>query len=624
MPLAAGHHLRRDADQVKRLLLALALACALPGVAGASLLVVNTSVDGERARDTEVFLRQLENLKINYRMVPASAVLSTKEQRDSLAVGKWNPYGSTWEAYDAVAFPGHRRGSTATADSFTMISRPHTVPFIYLSDRSNSNALTTSANACSTGVGNGTATNSARNLRAFDPRTWRMFQVSLGVYYVRTADEASWGMMRRVLGKVSVNQTVGEDSPAASMVEQPDTVYCWARMFASTDAGTPLNLSFVSAGVAPRVLQAAPSLFISSNESGQQGTTSIVLVGLSFADSLTGGAILNNRPVRQYALVTEGAGCWAASSFTGITPADSAFVKISYDTLAALGVPIGVAVDPCSTGVASKAYLKNWFTSPNFYMIPQNTDRTPADNASFDYPCDMTGYTRNRQAYDDGTCDAASDTSISCLLKYGAAQVQMAFPGKHVARVILGCAQGAYMPQAGAATDLVTRFGGPMGLDSLFSAFVSAGYNTLLFNSRADPWWNLSAFGTDRYLYRVRPPAADGVSPDTLPGTMRTLRVFAYSSNGSNLTSQNEGINGRGRTDGANDAKVQYQSSAGQSVLHEFAYDLTSGGSGSLTSGAVTRPGAFEMKWFVNAMKTAQAYSWPGHVIVRVVRADQL
>ena len=75
---------------MKRILLALALLCGLAPAASASLLVVRLNADGERNRDCEAYQRALENSNIQFTLVPLSAVASTIEQLDSLAVGKVN------------------------------------------------------------------------------------------------------------------------------------------------------------------------------------------------------------------------------------------------------------------------------------------------------------------------------------------------------------------------------------------------------------------------------------------------------------------------------------------------------------------------------------------------------
>lgn len=625
---------------MKRLLLALALSCGFVPAADASLLVIRLNADAERNRDCDAYQRALDNARVPYTLVPASACLSTIEQVDSLAVGKVNLYGSTWVAFDAIAVPGHRRGFSTALDSLaTLATRPHHKPILLLSDRSNSNAMTITATACSTGVGNGltTITNA---IHAYDPRSWRTFVMgtnaqSYTTYYVRQSnlDESSFGMFRPLLGACNsggagTTNVVAGDSMGVS----PTRVFAWARMF-KTSAGAPLILGRVRSNDANKDTAAA-TVFASYNQSGQQGIYSIALAATAFLDSLSRGRVLRGHDVRRAAIYCEGISNWSTIS-DGITPTDSAFVKGMFrDSLAALSVPIGVTVNPCSIGVASKAYLRPWLASTYFYLIPQTDTRLGNYGAaSRTNPTDMTGYKLNRQAFDAGdSCTAAGDTSIYCGLRAAANQVAYYYPGRTVVRAVVGTAGGQWLPIAGAATDLVTLQGGRMGADSLVSAFAKAGYRTILTNGRSDPWWSTSIFQGDGQRVMVRPVGQRNTAGlgtptmvgDTLAAYGQTVRNWNYQT-GNFPTMDWELWAQSGRSDGANDAKVQYLSRAGASVYRIYAYDLVNGAGGSaMNTAATVAPGYYETKWFVNACYSMNSYCWPGNRLVRLVRVDEL
>lgn len=625
---------------MKRLLLALALLCGLAPAASASLLVVRLNADAERNRDCEAYQRALENSNIQFTLVPLSAVASTIEQLDSLAVGKVNLYGSTWVRYDAIAVPGYRRGFSTAFDSlFTLMARPHHVPALLLSDRSNSNALTITDNACSTGVGNG-LTSITNAIHAYDPRNWRTFVMgtnaqSYSTYYVRrtAVDESSYGMWRPLIGAcgsggAGTTNVVAGDSMGVS----PTRVFAWARMF-RTSAGAPIITGRVRS-TDSAVDTAAATVFASYNQSGQQGIYSIAMQATAFLDSLARGAVLRSRPPRTVSVYAEGISNFATNS-QGITDTDSLFVRGMFrDSLSRLGIPIGVSVNPCSVGVASKAYLRSWLEPGAFYLIPQSIATLGEGAASRTNPVDMTAYMMNRQAYDAGdSCTAAGDTSITCLLRNGAARVQVAYPFKHVSRTIVGTAGGQWLPIAGSATDLATIYGGRMGGDSLLSAFAKAGYQTILSNGRSDPWWSTSLYAINGQRLTVRPPGqrnsnaglgAATMVGDTLPAYGRELRMWIYQT-GNFPTMDWEVFASSGRSDGANDVKVQYQSRAGASVYRILAYDLVNGTGGSaMNTAATVAPGYYETKWFVNASAIMDAYAWPGNKVLRFVRVDQL
>jgi len=625
---------------VKRLLLALALLCGLAPAASASLLVVRLNADAERNRDCEAYQRALENSNIQFTLVPLSAVASTIEQLDSLAVGKVNLYGSTWVRYDAIAVPGYRRGFSTAFDSlFTLMARPHHVPALLLSDRSNSNALTITDNACSTGVGNG-LTSITNAIHAYDPRNWRTFVMgtnaqSYSTYYVRrtAVDESSYGMWRPLIGAcgsggAGTTNVVAGDSMGVS----PTRVFAWARMF-RTSAGAPIITGRVRS-TDSAVDTAAATVFASYNQSGQQGIYSIAMQATAFLDSLARGRVLYGRPVRPVAVYAEGISNWSTDS-QGITPTDSAFVRGMFaDSLARLGIPIGATVNPCSIGVASKAYLRRWLAPDAFYLIPQSRSSLGEGTASRSNPTDITAYAMNRQALDPGdSCRAAADTSISCLLRYARQNARNAYPNKYVCSAIVGTAGGQWLPIAGSATDLATLQGGRMGGDSLLSAFAKAGYQTILSNGRSDPWWSTSLYAVNGLRLQVRPVGqrnsnaglgAATMVGDTLPAYGRDLRVWCYQT-GNFPTMDWELFANSGRSDGANDVKVQYQSRAGASVYRILAYDLVNGTGGSgMNTAATVAPGYYETKWLVNAAAIMNGYAWPGNRVVRFVKSDEL
>lgn len=628
---------------IRRLLLALALSCGLAPAADASLLVIRLNADAERNRDCDAFQRVLDNARIPYTLFPASACLSTIERVDSLAVGKVNLYGSTWVEYDAIAVPGHRRGFSTALDSLvTLVARPHHKPVLLLSDRSNSNAMTITDNACSTGVGNGltTITNA---IHAYDPRTWRTFVMgtnaqSYTTYYVRRSavDESSFGMFRPLVGACGTGGAGTTNVVAGdSMTTSPTRVFVWARMF-KTSAGAPLITGRVRSSDTAKDTAAA-TVFVSYNQSGQQGIYSLALAGLAMVDSLARGRVLRGHQVRPAAIYCEGISNWSTIS-DGITTTDSSFVKGMFrDSLAALGVPIGATVNPCSVGVASKAYLRNWLAPSAFYLIPQTDTRLGNYGAaSRTNPTDMTAYRLNRQALDPGdSCSAAGDSSISCLLRYGASQLGYYYRSKQVVRAVVGTGGGQWLPRGGSvtyATYLANTFGGRMGGDSLLAAFAKARYFTVLANGRSDPWWSTSLYAGDGLRLRVRPPGqrntaglgAPTMVGDTLAAYGQTVRVWVYQT-GNFPTMDWEMWGYSGRSDGANDAKVQYLSRAGASVYRIYAYDLVNGTGGSaMNTAATVAPGYYETKWFVNACATMNGYCWRGNGLVRFVRVDEL
>ena len=624
---------------IRRFLLALALSCGLVPAANASLGVIRLNYDAESNRDCDAYQRALENCGVQFTLIPESVCLRTMEQIDSLAVGKVNLYGSTWVRFDALAVPGYRYSMNVSLDSLaSRHDRPRHVPLLLLSYRGNSNSMTYQANQCSTGVGNG-ITSITNAIHAYDPRSWRTFVMgttiqSFTTYYVKAAalNESSYGMWRPLIGAcgtggVGTANVVAADSLAAS----PSRVFVWARMF-TTSTGGPL--------LTPRVRRtdtavdtARAVIWASYNQSSQQGIYSIAMAATAFLDSLARGRVLAGAG-RNLAVYCEGISNWNTTTI-GITPTDSSFVAGMFrDSLARLGIPIGAAVNPCSLGVASKAYLQPWLSPSAFYLIPQSYGDYGGGTAGPNNPTDMTGYLMNRQAYDGNvTCTGAGDTSITCLLINGARLVAVAYPTKFVSRTIVGVVGGNWLPRAGAETDLATIYGGRMGGDSLLSAFAKADYRTIISNGRSDPWWSTSLFAVNGTRLSVRPPGqlnsnaglgAATMVGDTLPAYGREMRVWNYQT-GASTTMDWEVFASSCRSDGAADPKVQYQCRAGESVYRIIAGDLVNGaGVTAMNTAATVAPGYYETKWFVNAAAIMNAYAWTGNNVLRFVRVDQL
>lgn len=179
-----------------------------------------------------------------------------------------------------------------------------------------------------------------------------------------------------------------------------------------------------------------------SNDHRSLGAYEVLYAGLAQADSICGRCLLgeNVEPIRVAIQISDGTKLGGAFLGGGLSPADtSAQMSNAVDSLASLGVPFTVGIDPDSMRFHA-GMLNNWKRAGMAHFAAQPVfDSTTAggENATPNRPLDPIGIMRVRKWLGPNTGNAA-DTSSYALLARTYAILDSAFGSARVDRVWMG------------------------------------------------------------------------------------------------------------------------------------------------------------------------------------------